>query len=177
MAKKRAHYGISFTNRRLDVVFYYSCMEQNPMHRVPPLDSTDLGLHVHIIIIKVESHAYGLVVYGLLLWRIASTQVVVRLPAVSPAAGRMIIIINNVYLSLHVPLSYCLSFNLLLYFSAVTFSYQTILLPSEFLSHSIFCILLTSTYHFIGTQSRHWPNTPKVRRGSHQVKYCRGLCS
>ena len=27
MAKKRAHYGISFTNRRLDVVFYYSCME------------------------------------------------------------------------------------------------------------------------------------------------------
>ena len=29
------------------------------MHRVPPLDSTGLGLHVHIIIIKVESHAYG----------------------------------------------------------------------------------------------------------------------
>lgn len=43
------------------------------MHRVPPLDSTGLGLHVHIIIIKVESHAYGLVVYGLLLWSIAST--------------------------------------------------------------------------------------------------------
>ena len=43
------------------------------MHRVPPLDSTDLGLHVHIIIIKVESHAYGpcSTVYGLLLWRIA----------------------------------------------------------------------------------------------------------
>lgn len=29
------------------------------MHRVPPLDSTDLGLHAHIIIIKVKSHAYG----------------------------------------------------------------------------------------------------------------------
>lgn len=40
------------------------------MHRVPLLDSTGLGLHVHIIIIKVEGHAYGpcSIIYGLLRW-------------------------------------------------------------------------------------------------------------
>lgn len=44
------------------------------MHSVPPLDSANLGLHVHIIIIKIEVMHMDHVVYGLLLGRIVAVR-------------------------------------------------------------------------------------------------------
>lgn len=59
MSKKRAPRVISVSNPRIHALFYHSCIEQNFRHIELSLDSSHLGLHVHIIIISTKDHAYG----------------------------------------------------------------------------------------------------------------------